>query len=296
MPIKANKTSAPLIPIMITCLGAVLIGFSPIFVRASDLGPMTTGFYRLLFSLPLLFMWMIWEKKANPERKLHLTKMNFLTLVLGGIFFAMDLAFWNWSIDYTVIVNATLFNNTSAFFVPFLMWMIFSEKMSARTIISAFFGFLGCILLVGESFTINVSNLIGDLVALFSGLMVTAYVITLKRVREHLPTGFLMFWTGIISLIGMGIFGILFGEPFWPLTRNDWISVLGQALLTHVLGQGLLAYSFGKISASYGALIMLLAPVSAAILGWAIHGEILSVAKLIGVSIIMASIVGVKRT
>jgi drug/metabolite transporter (DMT)-like permease len=192
-------------------------------------------------------------------------------------------------------VNATLFNNTSAFFLPLLMWGVFSEKISLRTLLTAIFGFSGCILLAGESFTISLNNLIGDLVALLSGLMVTSYVIVVKRIRARLSAGLVMFWTGVISLLGMGIFGLVFGESFYPFTRNDWISLFGQAILVHSLGQGCLAYSFGKISASYGALIMLLAPVTAAILGWTIYGETLSVTKVIGIVIIMTSIIVVRR-
>lgn len=290
-----NKTTSPF-SILIACIGGLLIGSSAIFVRASDLGPMTTGFYRLLFALPFLYLWMNWEKKNYSDRKPTLVKSDYLSLILAGLFFAVDLAFWNWSIDYTTIVNATLFNNTSAFFVPLFMWLIFSEKISLRTLFLAIFGFSGCILLVSESFTISINNLIGDLVALLSGLMVTSYVIAVKRIRGRLPTGLLMFWTGVISLLGMGIFGILFGESFYPLTRNDWISVLGQAVLVHSIGQGFLAYSFGKISASSGALIMLLAPVTAAVLGWIIYGETLSITKIIGIFIIMGSVIAVRRT
>ncbi|MDP4164942.1 MAG: DMT family transporter [Bacillota bacterium] len=291
-----NNKSPPLFSILIACLGGILVGFSGIFVRASDLGPMTTGFYRLLFALPLMYVWMVCEREKNTDKKQTLTRNDYLTIVLAGLLFAVDLAFWNWSIDYTVIVNATLLNNTSAFFVPLFMWIIFSEKITLRTNVAAIFGFSGCMLLVGESFTISMSNLIGDVIALFTGLMVTAYVIAVKKIRGHLPTGFLMFWTGVVTLIGMGIFSVLFNESFWPLTKNDWISVSGLAIFVHLMGQGFLAYSLGKISASYGALILLLAPVTAAIFGSAIFGEHLSFIKLIGISIIMISIVAVANS
>jgi drug/metabolite transporter (DMT)-like permease len=256
---------------------------------------MTTGFYRLLFALPLLWVWMLYEGNQVEETKQAISKNDYLVMGLAGAFFAFDLALWNWSIDYTAIVNATLFNNTSAFFVPLVMWLIFSQRQSNRTFMTAFCGFMGCVLLGLESFNISMSNFVGDVVALLSGLMVTAYVITIKKIRDHLSTGVIMFWTSVVSLVGMAIFGVLFKESFWPLTHMDWICVLGQALLVHVMGQGFLAFSFGKIPASYGALIMLLAPVTAAILGWAIFGEALSLLKVIGVSIIMGSIIAVRR-
>jgi hypothetical protein len=41
--------------------GGIAIGFSPIFVRLSELGPIATGFHRLFLALPLLRLWMQWE-------------------------------------------------------------------------------------------------------------------------------------------------------------------------------------------------------------------------------------------
>ncbi len=38
-------------------LGAVGIGFAPIFVRLSEIGPVATAFYRLLFAVPILWIW-----------------------------------------------------------------------------------------------------------------------------------------------------------------------------------------------------------------------------------------------
>jgi hypothetical protein len=51
-------------------VGGIAIGFSPIFVRLSELGPIATGFYRLLLALPLLWLWMHWEGRVNASAAL----------------------------------------------------------------------------------------------------------------------------------------------------------------------------------------------------------------------------------
>lgn len=291
-----NETSIPIIPVTMACLGAIFLGFSAIFVRMSDLGPMSTGFYRMLFALPLLWVWMYWDENRSSRTQTHTCQFkDYLIMFLAGLFFALDLGLWNWSIGYTAIVNATLFNNTAAFFVPLLMWLLFAERQSKRFIIASCFGFIGCILLAGESFAVSLQNLLGDIVSLGSGLMVALYVITIKKIRDYLSTGLIMFWTAIATLCGMAVLVLLFKEALWPLTLPDFLSILGQAFLVHVAGQGLLAYAMGKIPASYGALIMLLAPVTAAMLGWVIYAEALSLTKMIGIAIIMTSIVAVRQ-
>lgn len=288
------KTSSTLKSVLLACLGSALIGSSGIFVRLSDLGPLTTGFYRMLFALPLLAVWMRWERKKGVVLTVFPRK-QLTAYIFAGAFFAFDLALWNWSIDRTTIVNSTLFNNTAAFFVPLIMWLIFRERQSFRFIVTVSIGFIGCTLLIGESLAIGYQNLFGDIVALCSGLMVALYLISLKRIRTESATGFLMFWTGGISVLFLGSLAYMSGESFWPLSINDFTSILGQALLVHVLGQSLLAYSLGKIQANYVALILFLAPASAAILGWIFYGEALSLIKLIGIVLIMASIICVKK-
>ncbi len=281
-------------PVSLACLGSVLIGTSAIFVRMSELGPLSTGFYRMLFALPLLALWMGWEKKEGLTPTLF-PKKELLALILAGSFFAADLALWNWSIDHTTIVNSTLFNNTAAFFVPLILWVCFREKQPLKFIIAAIICFIGCIFLVSDSVSVSFKNLWGDLVALASGVTVALYLVALQRIRNDVSTGLLMCWTGGFSMLFLAFFSYVFGESFWPLTFKDVISILGQAILVHALGQSLLAYSLGKIPASYAALILFLAPVTAAILGWAFYAETLSLIKILGMGLIMVSIIAARK-
>ncbi len=276
------------------CLGSGLIGSSAIFVRLSDLGPITTGFYRMLFALPLLALWMGKEKKEGILQNLFPIK-GFWLFISAGAFFAFDLALWNWSIDHTTIVNSTLFNNTAAFFVPLLMWIGFREKPPLRFMMATCAGFVGCAFLVGEGISFSLTNLLGDIVALLSGVMVALYLISLKWIREEISTGLLMFWTGAFCMLFLAGLAYLFGESFWPLTFIDFISVISQAVLVHVVGQGLLAYSLGKIPAAYVALILFLAPVTGAILGWIFYAEALNFTKAFGMMLIMVSIMAVQK-
>lgn len=290
-----NQTQNSLKPLLLACLGSILIGSSAIFVRLSDLGPITTGFYRMLFALPLLALWMGWERKIGLFSE-FLPAKGRSDLLFAGAFFALDLALWNWAIDRTTIVNSTLFNNTAAFFVPLIMWLFFKEKQSLRFVIATSIGFMGCFCLIGASFSISFKNLLGDVVALGSGIMVALYLIFLQRIRGGVSTGLLMFWTGLSSLLFLAILSFVSGESFWPFTYKDGISFLGQAVLVHVVGQSLLAYSLGKIPAAYAALILFLAPVTGAVLGWVIYAEALGSLEIFGMILVMVSIVAVRKS
>lgn len=81
-------------PFLLACLGSILIGSSAIFVRLSDLGPIATGFYRMLFALPLLALWVGLEQRKALFSE-FLPAKGRLALVFAGAFFALDLALWN---------------------------------------------------------------------------------------------------------------------------------------------------------------------------------------------------------
>lgn len=281
-------------PILAACLGSSLVGASAIFVRLSDLGPITTAFYRILFALPLLAIWMIWEQKQGYLLS-KVPQKDYLGLTAAGLFFALDLALWYWSIDYTTIVNASLFNNTAAFFVPIITWVLYKERQSSIFFLAVLVCFIGCSCLMADSLTMSITNIWGDAVALLSGFAVALYLIALKRVREDISTGYLMFWTALSSVIFLLAFALLAGEYFWPMTFKDFISIFGQAILVHVIGQGLLAFSLGKVPANYVALILFLAPATAGVLGWVVYGESLGVLKLAGIALIVVSILSIRK-
>lgn len=279
--------------ILLACIGASLLGTSPLFVRMSDIDSVATGFYRMLFAMPLLFIWMMMERKSNGPTVF--SKKSLSIIILAGIFFAFDLALWNWSIDHTAIVNSTLFNNTAVFFVPLIMWAFYGEKQSVRFITGVTAGLFGVYLMFQESFHISLDHVVGDIVAIASGLMVGLYVIAVKEVRQNMSAGTLMFAISVPCVLGLALLTYLWGESFGPLTLRDGFSIFGQAVLVHTIGQGCLAYSMGRIPASYSALILLLAPVNAAVWGLLFYDESLSLMKTSGMIIIMLSILFVRE-
>ena len=68
-------------------LGAAAIGFAPIFVRLSELGPSATAFYRMLFSIPVILL-LAQLLPVDKEKKSPRTTRDFLYLFFAGLFFS----------------------------------------------------------------------------------------------------------------------------------------------------------------------------------------------------------------
>jgi drug/metabolite transporter (DMT)-like permease len=68
--------------------GAMAIGFSPIFVRLSEVGPSATAFWRIALALPVLAVWMAARRGADgrPVRRPR-GWGDALRLMSAGLFF-----------------------------------------------------------------------------------------------------------------------------------------------------------------------------------------------------------------
>ena len=68
----------------------------------------------------------------------------------------------------------------------------------------------------------------------------------------------------------------------WPATGHGWLIAALQSLTVQVGGQTLIAASFAYVPAGFGAMVLLLQPIVAAILAWAMFHESLGLWQAVG--------------
>ena len=90
--ISENKPSTKALLALI--LGAAVIGFAPILVRLSHVDPTATAFWRVILAMPFFLIWA--ARQGGPSDAPKLQKWSdYKGLFLGGVLFALDLAFWH---------------------------------------------------------------------------------------------------------------------------------------------------------------------------------------------------------
>lgn len=95
-------------PYLALAAGVLCIAWSAIFVRWTDIPGPASAFYRMLIPAVLLVpTWFIGGKAPRVSPK------TLMVIAVGGIFFALDLAFFNTSILQTSAANATLLGNNT---------------------------------------------------------------------------------------------------------------------------------------------------------------------------------------
>jgi drug/metabolite transporter (DMT)-like permease len=164
--------------------GGIAIAFSPIFMRLSEIGPIATAVHRLVLGLPLFWLWLALEKGDGQQRGPANWRDAGL-LALAGLFFALDLAAWHSSLGYTSVANATLLANNAPIFVALGAWLLWRERPTRGFVIGLALSIVGCALLSRGGFKPGQSTLLGDGLALLTGVFYSGYFLTVKRLRAR---------------------------------------------------------------------------------------------------------------
>src|SRR5690349_15220105 len=103
--------------------GAFTIGFSGIFVRWSETGPVATGFYRFGISAVVLLLLPLLVPATRTQIVARVSRRDRLWLLAGGILFAADIVSWHPALLMTTVSNATFIGNISTIFVAIGAWL-----------------------------------------------------------------------------------------------------------------------------------------------------------------------------
>jgi len=270
--------------------GATGIGFAPILVRWSETGPTATAFFRLIFALPLLWLWAIWDQRNNPSTRRPATRKEYLQLAAAGLLFTGDLSIWHWSLQFTSVTNSTLLTNITPIFVTIGAWFLFRDRITPSFVAGMTLSIGGAAMLVKNSSTLGSNHLLGDTLSLVAAVFYAGYLLSLKYLRKTFSTPTIMAWSGLASCAGFGIVAWLSGDKMWPVTGNGWWVLVALALISHVGGQVLIAYGFGHLPASFSSVTLLWQPVVAAVVAWMALGEKLSWLQGLGAVVVLAGI------
>jgi drug/metabolite transporter (DMT)-like permease len=265
-------------------LANLILAFGPWLVRLSDVGPVAAGFWRLLLAAPILLL------LAGPGRLRSLgdNRLILVGLVLGGLFFAADLASWHIGIFYTKLANATLFGNVSSLLFPLYGFILLRSWPHPLQAVALGAAAVGIVLLLGGSYELSPEHLTGDLAALLAGLFYTFYLIAIDRARRTLGAMPVLALSTVAGIPLLLIFSLALGET---VISQSWWPLILLSLGSQLIGQGLLVYSIGHISPVVVGIVFLTQPVVSAVIGWAAYGERLQVGDVAGALLICIAIV-----
>lgn len=269
-------------------LGGMVIGASPVFVRLSEVGAVPTAFWRLALALVPLFLL---ARRAGTGGQARPRGLRQIWLVsLPGLILGTELVAWHISLHMTSVANSTLLVNMAPVFVALYSWLILRRPPGRLFLFALTLTLLGVVVLKGGPAALGDGHLAGDAVAVFAAVLYAAYLVVLARLRETFAAPVIMLWSTAAAALAVLPFALAGGGAMLPWTLAGWLVLFGLSWLSQAGGQSLIAWALAWLPATFSSLTLLLQPVVAALLAWAVLGEALTPWQAMGGVIVLAGI------
>ncbi|MCS7125925.1 MAG: DMT family transporter [Aigarchaeota archaeon] len=256
-------------------LAAIIWGSNGVIVNTVYADALVIAFYRALFATVILTPFVSLYKRREFIEALREWKL----LILNGLMNSLGWVSLFISMKLIPIANAVLLNYLAPIFVALAAPLVLKEKVRKITMISLMLSITGVLMMLYNQF--GEVNWIGISYGLLSSLFYAIFILLSKKIREGVSSYILASYTYIFTLIFLGIFTIFMsydlylGEYFPP--QLILMGVMNTAFAVTIYFHGL-----GLIEAQRAVILTYLEPVTAAVLGTIILGQMLSSETLIG--------------
>lgn len=280
----ADRTLTDRLALPILLLGAVSISFSGIFVKLSEVGPISTAFFRMALPLPVMAIGLWATARRRDDRRLpHINWRGWAGIHVAAFFLAFDLIVWHWALTMIGVGIATLLGNTAPIWVALVGFVFFKERFSARFLIGLGVASIGVVALVlGGERSLEVKDWLGLLLATLGAIGYAGYLRGVKGARTSVGLAQVMFWTCAFTALWLLPAALLTEDKVVPHTLHGWLAVAGLAFISQTIGQSLISWALGHLPAAFSSVSLLLNPVAAGVFAWMTLGEALSVLQIGG--------------
>ncbi len=216
---------------------------------------------------------------------LKITKKQFpklLYLGLAGTVFA-DLLYY-FALTQIPVVNAVLIGHLQPIFIVLFGFFILKEDVLTK------FDYFGIIFMIAAGLLVTTKTLpnlfmlrlgtFGDLIVLAAMLVWATIAIIMRKYLRDMNSGTLIFYRFFIAAVVFAVYLLL--------TSSIVISSIYQILIGVVIGIGLILYceGFKRLKAAQVSSLELSTPFFAAVLGFFVLGEAVTVMQIIGIAML----------
>lgn len=271
--------------------GALLISFAAVFVRILPVPPTSSAFYRTLIGGVVLFLVL-----GLRGERIRGSGSLWPILMLAGLLFALDLAFWHRSILYLGPGLSTLLANFQVFVLAIAGVVIFKEALGVRLAGGIALAMGGLVLIVGVDWSALPDDYRrGVVLGLMTAVCYGAYVLALRRARlsggakAGSPVGDVAI-ASLASAAFLFLFTLGTGESLRIPDLGTAGLLLAYALVTQVLGWVLISSSLAQLAASRVGLVLLIQPTFAYVWDVLFFDRVVGLAEGVGAVLALSGI------
>lgn len=290
----APPTSSPR-ALVALLFGAAGIACAPLLVRVSELEPTATAFWRVTLAAPVLGLFLHHGARRSTRADAR-PALPARWLLLPGVFFAGDLGLWHQALRDTTVAHATLLANGAPLVVALGGWLLLGERLTRGFVGALALALTGAVLLADHSPGQARAPLRGDLFGVGTAVFYGAYLLSVRHLRAAgIGAARLMFVASVTSAIVLLAWSLVAGEALWPESARGWLVLAALALVSHVGGQGLIAWALAHLPANFSSVALLAQPVLVGVAGWWLFDERLGALQLVGAGFVLAALLLARR-
>jgi drug/metabolite transporter (DMT)-like permease len=266
------------------------IGSAVIFIRLSEVDATSTLMLRMVVAS------MIIGGMAAPRRvrtvRARPSRRDLALLGLASVLAGLDLFANNWAVNLTSIASTVLLANLTPVFV-LLIVLLTGGRVSRWQVAAVALAVIGAaVLMSGDSSVAGAPGirLLGDGLALLSAVVYAVYIMMTKGLVARIPTTLVLLANSVVTAALLAPLAFATSPQVLPRSLSGYAIILGYALVSQLLGHGLLTLALRTVDATLASVSVLLRPLVSVVLGWLILGEALHSRQVLGGVIVLAAL------
>lgn len=277
----------PVSPWIVLSLGVFAISTGAIFARMANAPPLVIAAYRtglaVLFLLPFTAVQTLRETRG-------LSRKDFFSVVMSGVFLALHFATWISSLFYTSVASSVVIVNAvplwTGLFSPVLTGDSFSSGLKKGLLLA----FPGVIIIGWGDFALGTAVLWGDFLALLGSFFAALYILFGRRVRPRMSLGsyVTLNYGTAAALLWLAV--VASGLSPTGYSWSTWGAFFLLALVPQILGHSSYNWALRWMPGGTVALCLLGEPVGSSLLAAIFLAEPITWMKGAGGAMILAGI------
>lgn len=275
---KIKPSSLALHPYMLLLISILSVSISSIMIKSSDTATAVAGMYRLYISVIIMLPFVPWKSLRISK----MTKKDWATVVVAGLFLGLHFLFWMESLVHTSVASSMVILSLQPLFVMIGSYLLFRERNSMLTICCLIAALIGSMIIAWGDLGISREALLGDGLSLLGTILVSAYMLAGQKVSRKIDSNLysiLVFFLGGTVMLVYCLFNQI---PLVGYSSSDWIYFLLLAVIPTIFGQNIFNLLLKTIGATTVSVGIIGEPVLAIILAYLFLGETISTFQLTG--------------
>lgn len=239
-------------------------------VRLAAAPPDVIGFWRLLAAALILLPFAIW--KGNLKN-LFKDRTGTIASLASGCFFYVHLYTYFYAAQNTSIANCMILFATNPLFAAAGAYFFFKEKFTFKLGLAYILAFTGVFYLVSENLVSDPNKFAGNISAILSAFLYSAYVLLGKKARHSVSNFSYSFSIYLVAALLFGLAGFSKNLNMTDYPGLTWWAIAGTVLLPTLLGHFLFGYLLKHMNVNLMTCGKLIEPVLSSITAWFLFSE-----------------------